>query len=195
MPGPGLSLARNLFNLWSEPVFKGIIPGALTEVSKPRRPDDLQDESIGSFLSRRFGLPVTDNVASAVLHGIYAGDVDKLSARSILPKLWEVERHYGSIVQGTVRQMFGESGPIPTNDLELVKGYREKQPQSDPLKVARNSSVFTLKGGIEELVNGLEASLLKNDNVNVLRNTFVEGLQLKTDAAITKVPGHARCLY
>ncbi|KAJ2397861.1 oxygen-dependent protoporphyrinogen oxidase, partial [Coemansia sp. RSA 2559] len=46
------------------------------------------DESIHSFISRRFGEDVDDNLASAVMHGIYAADTKELSARALLYPFW-----------------------------------------------------------------------------------------------------------
>lgn len=193
MPGPGSTLLKNLTNFWSEPIFNGIITGALAEVTRPTRPDDLHDESIGSFLSRRFGPALTDNLASAIFHGIYAGDLYNLSARSILSGLWQVERRHESIVKGLVVQSFGDLRPIATSDLETLRQYQKQPTMVGPLKMAQRSSVFTFKGGLGDLADGLEAKLLKNAKVKIERNTVVSKLKLKMNTGTPKVAAISFC--
>ena len=187
MPGPGSSLLQNISNVLSEPIFKGTIAGALSEVTKPQRPADLEDESIGSFLTRRFGSALTDNVVSAVFHGIYAGDIYKLSARAIVPSLWAIERRSNSIIKGLLEQASGGMQPIATSDLDMIRTLRSQPVMSDKLEVVKKSSVFTFKGGIGELAHSLESKLDESDNVLILENTGVRDIELWSDPSGEKV--------
>ena len=45
------------------------------------------DESIASFLSRRIGRKTTEKLVDPVLGGIYAGDINYLSANTVLENL------------------------------------------------------------------------------------------------------------
>jgi oxygen-dependent protoporphyrinogen oxidase len=65
----------------------------------PARRDD-GDESLAAFVRRRLGQAVVDRLASPLLGGIYAGDVERLSLRATFPHLAEVERCYGSLIRG-----------------------------------------------------------------------------------------------
>lgn len=187
MPGPGSSLLQNLSNVLSEPIFKGTIPGALSEITKLRRSGDLQDESIGSFLTRRFGSALADNVVSAVYHGIYAGDIYKLSARAILPSLWAIEWRNNSIIKGLLEQEFGGMHPIATSDLDMMKTLESQPIMSDKLEAVKKSSVFTFKGGIGELADRLEAKLDESDNVLILEKTDVRRIKLRSSPGNEKV--------
>ena len=187
MPGPGSSLLQNISNILSEPIFKGAISGALSEVSKPRRLGDVEDESIGSFLTRRFGSALADNVVSAVYHGIYAGDIYKLSARAIMPSLWAIEWRNNSIIKGLLEQAFGGMQPIATSDLEVLKTLQRQPIMSDKLEAVKKSSVFTFKGGIGELADRLEAKLDESDNVLILERTNVGQIKLESNATGEKV--------
>lgn len=179
MPGPGVPLLRNLSDLWSEPVFDGSIWGALTEYGRPRRSDGLQDESIGSFLSRRFGSGLADNIASAVFHGIYAGDIYKLSTRSILPRLWHTERYHGSIIRGAVDQLMGGLRPIGADDADSISLRKYANVSaSEVIDMTKKSSVFTFKGGIGELAKNLEDSLQANANVTIHKGNRVDQIKL-----------------
>ncbi len=61
------------------------------ELFVPARRDDA-DESIGSFMTRRFGAEATKFLAEPLLAGIHAGDVDRLSVRALFPRFVEAER-------------------------------------------------------------------------------------------------------
>ena len=70
--------------------------GMITEPMKPKRPDSMSDETVGSFLARRVDKRVADNIVSAVFHGIYAGDINQLSAKTLLSMAWQLEGRYGN---------------------------------------------------------------------------------------------------
>jgi protoporphyrinogen/coproporphyrinogen III oxidase len=60
----------------------------------------LADESIGSFIGRRFGREAVDYLAEPLLAGIHAGDVDQLSIHALFPRLVALESRYGSVTRG-----------------------------------------------------------------------------------------------
>jgi oxygen-dependent protoporphyrinogen oxidase len=68
----------------------------------PRR--DETDESIGAFMTRRFGHEATTYLAEPLLAGIHAGDVDRLSVRALFPRFTEAERTHGSLLRAFRRQ-------------------------------------------------------------------------------------------
>jgi oxygen-dependent protoporphyrinogen oxidase len=65
-------------------------------VRKRRRPGD---ESIAEFVRRRFGAEAVTYVAEPLLAGIHAGDVDRLSMRTLFPRLVEAESKNGSVIR------------------------------------------------------------------------------------------------
>ena len=67
------------------------------EVAVPRSTGD--DESISSFVRRRFGTEALTYLAEPLLAGIHAGDVDRLSTRALFPRLLEAERKTGSVLR------------------------------------------------------------------------------------------------
>jgi len=76
-------------------------PGKLrmgAELFVPRRTDGA-DESIGSFMRRRFGQEASDFLAEPLLAGIHAGDVDRLSLHALFPRFAEAERKHGSLLR------------------------------------------------------------------------------------------------
>jgi oxygen-dependent protoporphyrinogen oxidase len=73
------------------------------ELFVPPRQEDA-DESIGSFMRRRFGDEAVDYLAEPLLAGIHAGDVDRLSIRALFPRFVETERKHGSLLRAFRRQ-------------------------------------------------------------------------------------------
>lgn len=57
------------------------------------------DESIGSFVRRRFGREAVTYVAEPVLAGLHRGDVSRLSVRALFPVLANAERKHGSVAR------------------------------------------------------------------------------------------------
>ena len=68
------------------------------ELFVPRGSGD-QDESVGTFVRRRFGQEAVDYLAEPLLAGIHAGDVDRLSTQALFPRLLEAERQSGSVIR------------------------------------------------------------------------------------------------
>lgn len=171
MPGPGISFWKQLSTVYSEPVFAGLISGALCEPFKATQLDESADESIGSFVSRHFGTSVADNLVSAIIHGIYAGDINELSIRSVIPRLWYTEQRYRSIVLGIAEGALGSALPISVEDADLLALRRhEGVPLSDTMKAAKKSSVFTFKQGLGELSERMKKRLSEMPNVHIVTN-------------------------
>jgi oxygen-dependent protoporphyrinogen oxidase len=61
---------------------------------------DGADESIASFLRRRFGQECVDRLGEPLLAGIHAGDPEQLSIRATFPRFVELERRHGSLIRG-----------------------------------------------------------------------------------------------
>lgn len=169
MPGRGQSLLKNLSSLASEPVFKGTLSGIFSEPFKPQRGEALHDESIASFLSRRFGSALADNLASAFVHGVYAGDIDRLSVRSIFPKLWIFEGSDQSVLKGLLKATFSGNILMPEQDVKLLKNPQDM----------KGWGTFTFLGGVGELADTLVQELEKNPNVTIQKQTNVQRLELQ----------------
>ncbi len=81
--------------LCAEPFVPPLVPPTATAEAS-RREDS--DESVAAFFRRRLGQRVTEELVEAAVGGIYAGDIEKLSMRSALPRLWQMERQHGSLL-------------------------------------------------------------------------------------------------
>jgi protoporphyrinogen/coproporphyrinogen III oxidase len=131
------------------------------EIFVPGKRDDA-DESIGAFMRRRFGAEAATYLAEPLLAGIHAGDVDRLSVRSLFPRFVEAERTYGS----------------------LLRGFR-KQPRPQ----ASGGAFRSLPGGLSELVQAVVAQL---PGESVRLNTAVARVVLDAGAFVVETASGER---
>ena len=71
------------------------------------------DESVRSFVERRFGREIFDKAAQPLLGGIYMADPEKLSLSATMPQFLEMEKRSGSVLLDLLRNpptSRGESG-------------------------------------------------------------------------------------
>ncbi len=59
-----------------------------------------EDESIRSFITRRFSEYVCDTLVDPLVLGIYGGNTSNLSIKSCFPDLWKHENISGSVLKG-----------------------------------------------------------------------------------------------
>jgi oxygen-dependent protoporphyrinogen oxidase len=57
-----------------------------------------QDESVASFVRRHFGEEVTRAIAAPLLAGVFGGDVEQLSVRSVMAPFVQMEQEHGSLI-------------------------------------------------------------------------------------------------
>jgi oxygen-dependent protoporphyrinogen oxidase len=125
------------------------------ELFVPRRDRD-DDESIGSFMRRRFGNEATTFLAEPLLAGIHAGDVDRLSMKALFPRLVEAEQKYGSLLRAF--RASGSEGR--TKKLEVRSTDGEPTTASAERRTPNADGAFkSLPGGLSELVRALVADL------------------------------------
>ena len=184
-----MTFLNNLSNIWNEPVFNGLFESITGDLTTERRSHDLADESIGSFFARRCSSKIVDNLISAVLHGIYAGDVYNLSMRTLIPRFWDYESKYRSLIIGSLDS--AGNTPISLSDWAMLQTVdREldnETPASERLQAAGQSSVFTFQKGLGELVHQLEAHLKQNSMVDIQQETLVTDLRLHRNGPSQKV--------
>ncbi len=62
------------------------------------RTAECEDESLGSFVRRRFGLEVLERVAQPLIGGIYTADPERLSLAATMPRFLQMEREHRSVI-------------------------------------------------------------------------------------------------
>lgn len=77
------------------------------------------DESLASFVRRRLGAEVLNNMVTPFVSGVYAGDPEKLSLRATFSILYELEREHGGLVRGGLALAFGRKKKEPNKPKKL----------------------------------------------------------------------------
>jgi protoporphyrinogen/coproporphyrinogen III oxidase len=132
------------------------------ELLHPPRPSE-GDESVAALVERHYGAEAVDRLADPLLSGIYGGDATQLSARTVLSRLVEMEKKYGSLTRGMLAahkkmQAMAKNG-----------GGAKREPMP----------IFTaLRGGMQQLVDALTAKL---DAGWVRTGTMVSGIERRDD--------------
>jgi oxygen-dependent protoporphyrinogen oxidase len=152
----------------------------LKDLVIPPAPEE-SDESLTQFVERRLGHEALERVIQPLVGGIYTGDPDKLSVKAALPRIWNLEKKYGSLIRGlasTAGKKQGESG-------------------------ARYGLFASFDGGMQALIDELESRLpanimlntvATNVTVNSAGNKFAVALgksaSLTADAVIVATPAY-----
>ncbi len=83
------------------------------------------DESVASFIRRKFSPELLDKLVAPFVSGIYAGDPEKLSLRAAFPQLHEAERSAGSLIRGMMRAAKSKPGPKQRATLQTFRDGNE----------------------------------------------------------------------
>lgn len=147
---------------------------------------NLSDESLGSFIERRLGREVLEQISEPLLAGIYAGDTKHLSLQATFPQFVELEKKYRSLILG---MLAGKKKPSNNN---------EGLPA-----IAKGSLFLTYKKGLTTVVDYLTKALdtqrittgvgvvgIKKEGQGYQIN-LDEGSELQADGVIMAVPTYS----
>ncbi len=137
------------------------------ELMLPPRPSGLPDESVASLVERHFGVETVERLADPLLSGIFGGDSAQLSARTVLPRLVEMESEYGSLTRGMLAAHRAMRARVAAGKKANTGGGGNARP-------AVRGVFSTLRGGMQQLVDALTARL---DPTRVRCATPVTGLE------------------
>jgi len=130
----------------------------LMDIVIPRR-NSQKDESVASFIKRRFGKEAFKLVVQPLFSGIYSTDPDMLSMQATMPHFIKMEQEHGSII-------WAMRSKIKFN-------YTENKNSA-----SSNSSYVSFKRGMQDLVNTL-ASYMPKESIQL--NKIVQEITLKED--------------
>ncbi|XP_047488368.1 protoporphyrinogen oxidase-like [Penaeus chinensis] len=142
-------------------------PLALSAISDLRAKKVLSDdESLFSFVNRRFGPDVAKYAIDPLARGVFAGNARDLSVKALAKRMHEVEQKHGSVLKGFIKDRKNAEKPDPgLAKCDLVQQARKEK-----------WAVWSLQDGLETLVKTLAESL-EQDGVEIRRNTPVLGIQ------------------
>ncbi|CAF3330585.1 unnamed protein product [Rotaria socialis] len=142
----------------------------------------VQDETIKSFIYRRFGHVLAEDIVEYLLDplfkGIYAGNVSNLSARSVLKKIFNLEQRYGSIFHGLLKTRNDKQKEDPVHflfdDLNL----------KDYSTLLNKYAIYYFNDGMEILVKTLVNHLQSLPNVELKVNQTIKEIQFQENTQI-----------
>jgi oxygen-dependent protoporphyrinogen oxidase len=92
-------------------------------------PTDGQDISLADFVRHRLGNEFLEYAINPFVAGVYAGDPEELSTAAAFPKLYALEKKYGSLIKGA------------------IKGARERKKRNEVAK--DRAKLFSFREGME----------------------------------------------
>ena len=122
------------------------------------RPASLEDESVHSFFTRRFGEEAALYGAGPMVSGVYAGDPRSLSMRSAFPRLWLAEGRSGSVIRDFLRKKEKtDGGPAPARHrartlnfdgglLTLIEALQSRLSERAGFRLETNAAVVAIEG-------------------------------------------------
>jgi oxygen-dependent protoporphyrinogen oxidase len=123
---------------------------ALADLVVPAR-TSAEDESIESFLTRRFGHEVAARIGGPLLGGIYAGDIGALSLHATFPQLALLELRYRSVTYGLLASAArrGAAAGEKPGPLSVLQSLFRQSSEAAP------SPFLSLQSGVATLIERL----------------------------------------
>ena len=137
-----------------------------------------EDESIAAFVRRHFGEEVLAKVAGPLLSGVFGGDVERLSARAVMPRFVELEREHGSLVEALAGKGSASAQSVFTSLKSGVETMIERMVLEVPEGWLRMKRTVT---GIERTATAWTVYALGDDGKESSE---------RFDAVILAVPAH-----
>jgi protoporphyrinogen/coproporphyrinogen III oxidase len=143
-------------------------------------------ENLASFVKRRMGKSFLNYAIDPFIIGVYAGDPNYLIPKYALPKLYDLEQKYGSLIGGSFR-----------------KGFQKKTEEEKKVSKKVFSCVYGL-GSLTKALHqsvGFENVILGADNITVqpaesgyiitYQNANGENCTIKANKVISTIGAHA----
>jgi len=142
------------------------------------------DISVAEFTIRHFGEEFYDYFVQPFISGIYAGDGKKLSLKYAFPKLYEIQRKYGSLLKAFLKEKrvapkgkllsFRKGLSTLVDVLKKEVPYLTSAEVIKILKKERNLYQLILKGGKKFLAKRIIITTNAKDTVKLLRNIYTK---------------------
>lgn len=183
--------------LLQEPAFESFLSSLFLETLKSPR-EFMKDESVAEFVSRRFHPKVADNLVSAVYHGIYAGDIDSLSAQTLLGPYWDLEMREIGLLRSFMDMMTSRTKFLYMDDFLATAVFVRGQADDNMRKLLvalEGASVFTFRRGMNQLSDALVAKLKESRKVDIITDAQVTSLTQNPETSDLTVGSLQSCFF
>jgi len=160
------------------------------ELFLPRRhTNGSDDESLASFVRRRFGREALERMAQPMVGGIYTADPESLSLRATLPRFLDMEEKHRSLIlsmwrKARANRQTGVRGPRYSLFLSFDTGMQ--------VLVDRLSNLRSQISHLQQIEIKLNARVKKlesaNEHATIWRVTFDNTETIEADAVCVAVP-------
>lgn len=167
----------SLVECLSKPLFVSAVPAVAAMVFKRLLMTAKQEElgfdfSIAEFMRRvSFGNALSDNFASAMIHGIYGGDIERLSAQSVLG---DVVRNWylPKLPKGNIYMRVQEE--------KLLRDLGESEEVRRMAWKANGALLHFGEKGMEALPRAIADTLALEENVEIKLNSPVKAVDYES---------------
>jgi len=142
-----------------------------------------EDETLESFAVRRLGREAYEKLIDPMASGIYAGDSTRLSLKSCFPRIYNLERTYGSLIRG------------------MIKLKKEAKKTGKTVSAGPGGTLTSFHDGMQVLIDALKENLgnrlrlssgvtgveKKNECYKVFMNN---GEEIEADILVLATPAH-----
>lgn len=160
------------------------LKGRVRVLCEPFQPVGSNDESLASFAIRRLGREAYEKLIDPMASGIYAGDPENLSLKSCFPRVYNLEREYGSLIKGMIKLQ--------------KKAKREGKASVGP---GPGGNLTSFRSGMGTLIDALkdevgEGLKSKSKVVSILKGKGVynviteDGKEIESDVVVIATPAH-----
>lgn len=176
-----------IFKFLGGKIAKGIKLSPLKDMIARARPLVMRDESVGSYVSRRFGPVVAERFVSAIMRGIYAADVDELSARSVarIGRVYAMEHESPSMIATMMNGSGTRADKYAAACQSAVLQAILNMPFEDVAREMTKYSVAVFGEGIQWLPKTLAQALEQLPNVEILKNNTVTNILVQDEKSLT----------
>ncbi|MGD9855506.1 MAG: protoporphyrinogen oxidase [Planctomycetaceae bacterium] len=176
--GLELIVPRSLRSLFASPLLSQA--GKFAVAAEPFVPAKsvAADESLADFVRRRMGPEMLERIVQPLVGGIYTSDPEHLSMQATLPRFVQMEREHGSLLRAVSQE----------RDASGSDSFPVTSMGSDPPSIsgARYGLFVSLRGGMSELLDALEACVRKSAYVEL--NTAVRAIEPLADGGYRLTP-------
>ncbi|XP_058231867.1 protoporphyrinogen oxidase isoform X2 [Hemibagrus wyckioides] len=145
---------------FSSPIILSVMKEILVRKGKE------EDESVHSFMSRRFGSELADIAMDCLCRGVFAGDSRKLSVRSCFLPLHRAEQDWGSVLLGLLLSGGGGGEKAGAGSMSALARRAR----------AESWSQWSLTDGMQTLPDALQEALRGRERVELHHSTPVRTL-------------------
>lgn len=179
----------------------------LTEPKKVVPEGERNDETLESFIVRRFGREVLDYLAEPFIGGVHASAPESMSLAASFPMYLDLEQKYGSVIRGITEMMAarakasssaGQSGQPVTQPTPkaAVPGVSSHPAQRQTLFATFNQGLHQLTdamadaAGRDRLLTGVSVEEVVNQDEGYLIRTN-DGREIYADGLIVTTESYA----